>query len=101
MIFATDADHIRRLEAAMDAAEAAHTEACAAYRKAERSRSKNRLAVLLVATERCDATAAASRKAQEAHAKAHRDADRRMAQAIKAAKARAAGHGQQLQFANF
>ena len=94
--FADDADRIRDLEAAMVAAEAAHTEACAAYRKADRSRSRNRLAILLAATERCEATAAASRKAQDAHAQAHRDADRRMAQALTAARRVAAGHGVQL-----
>lgn len=96
ILFADDADRLRELETAMYAAEDAHKAACIEYRRANHSRSRNRLRILLIATERCEAACDAASKAREAYAAAHKTAEQRMAQAIKAARARDAGLGVQL-----
>lgn len=101
MLFATDADHIVQLQAKADAAEADHDAACAAFRRAAervgRSRSeKNRRAYINAGhavDEACAAAIAARVKLERAQARA----ERRMTQAIKAA--RRVAQGVQLQLA--
>ena len=101
MIFADDADQLDTLRAAAYAAEDAHTAACVVYRRAladyQRSKSAKRAKAYREADDAMDAALEAAHAAGQAFRRAHLLAERRMAQAIRAA--RHAARGVQLQLA--
>lgn len=98
---ATDTAAIERAQAALDAAETAHDAACIAVRIARsdfyRRKSQKRKDAYHAAVAVEDTTSAAMIKARKALERAHIDAKRNLAQAIKAA--RAVANGVQLAFA--